>query len=207
MIMELELKGGNWCNSEPKWHSVIKILIHKTINLTSTVTVKWITYCPHLAGSWVVTPAQKPRRNGLNCIRRRWIWFSLFLFAFLRDLFIFPRWCWHLYYPKNPNCDEHDSGSQWGSILSRYFLPRFTIVPVYSPWIPAFCNPRCHWDFLSLSSLWLFSPNEGSWPIVLGWVSMTNVLLSLTSQSRGRCRCCRWQLTSFKLTCKISWKY
>ena len=152
MIMELELKGGNWCNSEPKWHSVIKILIHKTINLTSTVTVKWITYCPHLAGPWVMTPAQKPRRNGLNCIRRRWIWFSLFLFAFLRDLFIFPRWCWHLYYPKNPNCDEYDSGSQWGSILSRYFLPRFTIVQDYSPWIPeAFCNPRCHWDFLSLS--------------------------------------------------------
>ena len=128
-----------------------------------------------------MTPAQKPRRNGLNCIRRRWIWFSLFLFAFLRDLFIFPRWCWHLYYPKNPNCDEHDSGSQWGSILSRYFLPRFTIVRAYSPWIPAFCNPRCHWDFLSLSSLWLFSPNEGSWPIVLGWVSMTNVLFSLLS--------------------------
>ena len=51
MIMELELKGGNWCNSEPKWHSsVIKILIHKTINLTSTVTVKWITYCP----TWLV---------------------------------------------------------------------------------------------------------------------------------------------------------
>ena len=103
----------------------------------------------------------------------------MFLFAFLRDLFIFPRWCWHLYYPKNPNCDEYDSGSQWGSILSRYFLPRFTIVRDYSPWIPAFCNPLCHWDFLSLSPvLSLWSPNEGSWPIVLGWVSMTNLLSS-----------------------------
>ena len=118
--------------------------------------------------------------DGLNCIPRMWIGFSLFLFAFLRDLFIFPRWCWHLYYPKNPNCDEYDSGSQWGSILSRYFLPRFTIVRDYSPWIPAFCNPLCHWDFLSLSPavLSLWSPNEGSWPIVLGWVSMTNLLSS-----------------------------
>ena len=110
-----------------------------------------------------MTPAQKPRRNGLNCIRRRWIWFSLFLFAFLRDLFIFPRWCWHLYYPKNPNCDEYDSGSQRGSILSRYFLPRFTIVRAYSPWIPAFCNPRCHWDFLSLSSLLMKDRDQSSW--------------------------------------------
>ena len=176
MIMELELKGGNWCNSELKWHSVIKILIHKTINLTSTLTVKWIIAPP---GWDDVTPAQKPRRNGLNCIRRTWIWFSLFLFAFLRDLFIFPRWCRHLYYPKNPNCDEYDSGSQWGSILSRYFLPRFTIVRAYSPWIPAhFVIPAV----IEISCLLsLSSSNEGSWPIVLGSVSMTNPPSSLHS--------------------------
>ena len=59
MIIELELKGGNWCNSELKWHRVIKILIHKTINLTSTVTVKWTIAPPD-----VMTPPQKPRRNG-----------------------------------------------------------------------------------------------------------------------------------------------
>ena len=150
--------------------------------------------------------------DGLNCIRRMWIGFSLFLFAFLRDLFIFPRWCWHLYYPKNPNCDEYDSGSQWGSILSRYFLPRFTIVQDYSPWIPeAFCNPRCHWDFLSLSPvLSLWSPNEGSWPIVLGRVSMTNLPSSLHSPlipHTSLSHWCCWRLTAFKFTRKISWKY
>ena len=77
----------------------------------------------------------------------------------------FILWNWHIYYQKNPNCDEYESGFH----VSYFIKISFTIVHNHSPWI-------CHWwspvslgylcKCFSLSA-W-FSPiqrNEESWLI------------------------------------------
>ena len=119
--------GSKWLKSISHWKVVIERDVNSNDKLVTKITLLWsnfLSFRVRTAGEEFLI---QPRNSNLiQFVLVGLCWWDLF-----RTLW----YCWHLYCSKNPNCDEYDSGSHMETILSRYFLPRFTIVQDYSPWI------------------------------------------------------------------------